>query len=83
MTKNLQYTKIHVSVSRRIGTDVWNDDNIEHIRMMCEVVEYIGIRIDASAEVVDVFTMTLMYRDLMLGRTESKICKAFVIEHVV
>ena len=51
--------------------------------MMCDVAEYIGIGINAYADVVDVLTMTLMYHDLMLERTESKICKAFAIGHVV
>ena len=51
--------------------------------MMCEVAKYIVIGIDAYAVVVNVFTKTLMSRDLMLERTELKICKAFAIEHVV
>ena len=51
--------------------------------MMCEVAKYIGIGIDAYVEVVDVFTMTLLFRDLMLEQTKSKICKAFAIGHVV
>ena len=49
--------------------------------IMC--VDYIGIEIDAYAEVIDVLTLTLMYRDLMLERTSSKICKAFAIGHIV
>ena len=44
---------------------------------------YLMMGIDAYAEVVDVFTMTLMYSDLMLERTESKICKAFAIGQLV
>ena len=51
--------------------------------MMFEVAEYIGIGIIAYAEVVNVFTLTLMYRDLMLERTDLKTCKAFEIGHVV
>ena len=39
-------------------------------KMMCEVAEYIGIGIDEYKEVVDVFTMTLMYRDLIIEWTE-------------
>ena len=42
---------------------------------MCEVAENIGIGINAYAEVVDVFTMTLMYCDLMLEYLESKFVK--------
>ena len=38
--------------------------------MMCEVAEYNAIEIDAYAKVVDVFTKTLMYHDLMLERNE-------------
>ena len=66
-----------------MGTDVWNDDYFDMYEMMCEVAECIGIGIDAYAEVVNVFAMTRMNRDLMLEQTESKICEAFALGHVV
>ena len=53
------------------------------LEMMCEVAEYIEIGINAFVGVVYEFTMTLMCRDLMLERTESKICKALAIGGVV
>ena len=45
--------------------------------MICVVAEYVGIEVHMYAEVVDVFTMTLMYRDVMDERIETTVCKAF------
>ena len=61
---------------------MWKHDEIEHVEMMCEVADYIGIGDHVYAEVVDVFTMTLMFGDIMLERSEAKICRAFTVGHV-
>ena len=41
-------------------------------KMMYEVAKYIGIEIDTHADVVDVFTMTLMYCGHMLVNERNK-----------
>ena len=51
--------------------------------MMYEVADYIGIEVNAYAEVVNVFAMTLMNCDIMIERKEVKIYNAFAIRHIV
>ena len=45
--------------------------------MICVVAEYVSIQVHMYAEVVDVFTITLMYRDVMEERIETTVCKEF------
>ena len=45
--------------------------------MICVVTEYVSIKVHMYAEVVDVFTMTLMYRNGMDERIETTTCKVF------
>ena len=50
--------------------------------MICVVAEYVGIEVHMYAEVVDVFNMTLVYRDVMDERIETTLCTAFSRESV-
>ena len=50
---------------------------VEIYDMICVVAEYVGIEVHIYVEVVDVFIMTLMYRDVMDERIEKTVCKAF------
>ena len=43
----------------------------------CVVAEFVSIEVHMQAEVVDVFTMTLMYGKVMEERIETTVCKAF------
>ena len=45
--------------------------------MICVVAKYAGIEVYMYADVVDVFTMTLMHRDVIDERIETTVCKAF------
>ena len=51
--------------------------------MICVVAEYVGIEVHMYAEAMDVFTMTLMYRDVMDERIETTVWKAFSNESVI
>ena len=51
--------------------------------MICVVAEYVGIEVHMYAEAVDVFTMTLMYRDVMNERIETTTCKTFSSKSVI
>ena len=56
---------------------------VDIYNMICVVAEYVGIEVHMYAEVVDVFTMTLMYRDVMDERIETTVWKAFSNESVI
>ena len=45
--------------------------------MMCVVADYVDIEVNMHTEVVDVFTKTLMYCDVMEVKIETTVCKAF------
>ena len=41
--------------------------------MICIVAQYVGIEVHVYAEVVEMFTMTLMYRNVMDERIETTV----------
>ena len=45
--------------------------------IMCTVSEYIGIELSDYAEIVDIFTMSMMYYDAMEERAKATMLKAF------
>ena len=50
---------------------------VNTFEIMCEVADCVGIGVSTYAEIADVFTMTLMYREVMEEKIEAKMCKAF------
>ena len=50
---------------------------------MCTVSEYIGIELSEYAEIVDIFTMSVMYYDAMEERAKATMLKAFSSESII
>ena len=50
---------------------------------MCIVSEYIGIKLSEYAEIVDIFTMRVMYYDVMNERAKATMLKVFPSESVI
>ena len=51
--------------------------------VICTASEYVGIEISEYAEIVDIFTMSVMYYDAMEGRAKVTILKAFPSKSVI
>ena len=50
---------------------------VDMYNMMCVVADYADIGVHMYAEFFDVFTIKLMYRDVMEKRIEATVYKAF------
>ena len=51
--------------------------------VMCTVSEYIGIELSEYAEIVDIFTINVMYYDAMKKRAKTTMLKAFPSESII
>ena len=51
--------------------------------VMCTISEYVGNKLHELAEIVDIFTMSLMYYDAMEEKTKAKMLKAFPSGNVI